>query len=81
MNRQKNSLHSVRGAPERARRSLYEFVGNCRGEAPEEASVERIAATNIEQGFAYLKRWRPEFEVVSFRRVGLITLLLGSPLD
>ena len=48
---------------------------------PEERTVKRIAAASIEESLGYLRRWRPEFEVMSVRYIGLITWLSGTPLD
>ncbi len=67
-----------RGASKACEATLYEFVS--RGGAEEtagEPAVERIAASSLEEGLAYLRRWRPEFEVTSMQRVGLVTLLYG----
>ena len=36
---------------------------------------------SFEGGLVDLRRWRPEFEVMSVQSVGLITLLSRSPLD
>jgi len=60
---------------------LHEFAGRCGAERPEKSSVERIATAGIDEGLAYLRRWRPDFQATSVQRVGLITLLSGSPLD
>jgi len=43
---------------------VYEFAGHCGAERPEESSVERIAAASIDEGLAYLRRWRPDFQVM-----------------
>jgi hypothetical protein len=57
---------------------LYEFHGPF---VAGEEQIERLAAESILEGLIYLKRRNPEFDVMSVQRVGLITLLSGSPLD
>jgi len=60
---------------------LYEFRGLDCPSSSEEERVERLAADSIFQGFVYLKRREPDFEVTSVQLIGLVTLLSGSPLD
>jgi hypothetical protein len=54
---------------------------DCGDETYEELIVARIAADSIEEALVYLRRWRPDFEVMSLQRIGLVTLLSGAPLD
>ena len=60
---------------------LYEFRGRDYPCESEEERVERLAAESIYEGLLYLRRREPDFEVASVQRVGLITLLSGTPLD
>ena len=39
----------------------------------------RIAATDIQEIMAYMKRWEPGFSIRSIRCTGLIVMLSGSP--
>ena len=60
---------------------LYEFRGRDYPCESEEERVERLAAGSIYEWLLYLRRREPDFEVTSVQRVGLITLLSGTPLD
>ena len=60
---------------------LYEFRGRDYPCDSDEERVERLAAESIYEGLVYLQRREPDFEVTSVQRVGLITLLSGTPLD
>ena len=80
--KRKNSATGFRpGASKACEALLYEFTGHCGAETPEELTVERIAAPSIKEGLVYLRRWRPDFEVMSMQYIGLITSLSGTPLD
>ena len=43
---------------------LYEFTSHYGSGTSEEAIVERIAAARIKEGLVYLRRWRPDLEVM-----------------
>lgn len=60
---------------------LYEFRGHAYPGDPDDEMLQRIAAQSIFEGFLYLRRRDPDFEVVSVQCIGLITLLSGSTLD
>ena len=62
---------------------LYEFRGRPVSNADEEETVptEKIAAANIHEALAYMRRWRADFEVWSVQLAGVIVLLSGSPRD
>jgi hypothetical protein len=60
---------------------LYEFRGRDYPSDPDEERIERLAAESLYEGLLYLRRRDPDFEVVSVKCIGLVTLLSGSPLD
>lgn len=62
---------------------LYEFRGLWRGgvvEGEEELVVRRVAASDLQEALAYMKRWEEDFDVRSVQLVGIIVLLSGAPL-
>ena len=62
---------------------LYEFRGRPVPDGDEEETVptEKIAAADIHEALAYIRRRHADFEVWSVRLAGVIVLLSGSPLD
>ena len=62
---------------------LYEFKGRPTSDGNEEEAVptEKIAAANIHEALAYMRRRHADFEVWSVQLVGVIVMLSGSPLD
>lgn len=62
---------------------LYEFKGrpSSDGDGGEPIPTQSIAAANIHEALAYMRRWHADFEVWSVQLVGVIVLLSGSPLN
>jgi len=72
------------GASGACEATLYEFRGDANpmpGEETTETPVARVAAADIHEALAYMRRWRPEFEIRAVQHIGLITVVSGSPLD
>ena len=70
------------GASGACEATLYEFRGDAGPfTSREEPSVARVAAADIHEALAYMRRWRPEFEIRAVQHIGLITVVSGSPLD
>jgi hypothetical protein len=58
---------------------LYQFTGvaDGRGEQP----VRRVAACDLHEAIAYLRKRHPGLDILSVELVALIEMVSGSPLD
>ena len=88
-NKQKNELKKVKreGIFNRGRAGcesrLFEFRGLFGDGVPpegEELEVRRVAANDLHEALAYMKRWEENFDIRGVQLVGIIVMLSGSPL-
>jgi len=58
---------------------LFLFTGHAHGEA--EPPVKRIAACDLYEAIAYMRKWHAELDIVRVELVAVIEMLSGSPLN
>jgi hypothetical protein len=58
---------------------LYQFTGvaDREGEPP----VKRVAACDLHEAIAYMRKWHSELDIQRVELVALIEMVSGSPLD
>ena len=58
---------------------LYQFTGvaNAEGEPP----VKPVAACDLHEAIAYMRKWHPDLDIQHVELVALAEMVSGSPLD
>ena len=58
---------------------LYQFTGvpTTEGEPP----VKRIAACDLHEAVAYMRKWHPDLDILRVELVAVIEMVSGSPLN
>jgi hypothetical protein len=54
---------------------LYQFTGE--GQPP----VKRVAATDLHEAIAYMRKWHSDLDILRVELVALIEMVSGSPLN
>ena len=58
---------------------LYQFTGVAIGEG--QPPVKRVAATDLHEAIAYMRKWHSDLDIQRVELVALIEMLSGSPLN
>jgi len=58
---------------------LFQFTGQAHGEG--ELPVKQVAACDLYEAIAYLRKWHPEFDILRVEFVAVIEIVSGSPLN
>ena len=58
---------------------LFRFTGAARGEG--EPPVKQVAACDLHEAIAYLRKWYPDLDVLRVEFVAMIEIVPGSPLN
>jgi len=58
---------------------LYQFTGVAQGEG--EPPVKRVAACDLHEALAYMRKWHPDLDILRVELVAVIEMLSGSPLN
>ena len=58
---------------------LFQFTGLAHGEG--EPPVKQVAACDLREAIAYLRKWYPDFDILRVEFVTMIEILSGSPLN
>jgi len=56
---------------------LYQFTGVAQGEG--EPPVKRVAACDLHEALAYMRKWHPDLDILRVELVAVIEMLSGSP--
>jgi hypothetical protein len=58
---------------------LYLFTGVAIGEG--QAPIKRVAATDLHEAIAYIRKWHSDLDILRVELVGVIEMVSGSPLN
>jgi hypothetical protein len=58
---------------------LYQFTGAAIGEG--HPPVKRVAATDLHEAIAYMRKWHSDLDILRVELVALIEMVSGSPLN
>jgi hypothetical protein len=58
---------------------LYQFTGQAHGEG--EPPVKQIAACDLHEAIAYLRKWHSDLDVFRVEFVAMVEIVSGSPLN
>ena len=58
---------------------LFQFIGQAQGEG--EPPVKQVAACDLHEAIAYLRKWHPDLDVHRVEFVAMIEIVSGSPLN
>jgi hypothetical protein len=58
---------------------LFRFTGAAHGEG--ELPVKQVAACDLHEAIAYLRKWHPDLDVLRVEFIAMIEIVSGSPLN
>ena len=75
---QKRTTRFLPGRSGACEARLFQFKGRPRDE---EVPVERVAAVELEEALAHMKKWHPDFEIMQVELLFTVEMISGSPLN